>query len=197
MKINKSSNSLLTFAMMSLIGLVTSPPVALGCGFHASMPEVQLGGMYKGALSVAVAVRKATDNGIIDSKALEGNDGSEARYNASMRSLQELGNAISASPVTAELPESFSLGFVESSLWSRYTKVNGKISVDIHTDGPQHSETVVLTTEPVLAALLAGKLSAERALADGLIRIEGVKTDQTAIRHAFMETSTTDRLNRT
>jgi hypothetical protein len=161
------------------------------------MPEVQLESMYPGALSVAVAVRNAADNGVIDMGVLEKHDGNKALYNASVHSLQELGNAISASPVIVELPESFSLGFVESSLWSRYTKVNGKINVDIHTGGPQHSETVVLTTEPVLAALLSGKLSAERALAEGLIRIEGVKTDQTAIRHAFMATSTTERLNRT
>jgi hypothetical protein len=195
MKINKPSNSLLTFAMMSLIGLGTAPPAALGCGFH-SMPEVQLGGMYHGALSVAVAVRKAADNGIIDSEALEEHEGSEAHYNASVHSLQELGTAISASPVTAELPASFSLGFVESSLWSRYSKVNGKINVHIHTDGPKSTETVVLTTEPVLAALLAGKLSAERALSDGLILIVGAKTEQSAIRHALMATSTTERLSR-
>jgi len=40
MKINKPSNSLLTFAMISLIGLATSPPVALGCSFHAAILEV-------------------------------------------------------------------------------------------------------------------------------------------------------------
>ena len=120
---------------------------------------------------------------------------SGALYIDAVRRLQAFRKVLAASPAAADLPASFSLGYVESWLWSRYSLADGKIRVDIHTDGPAKGETVVLTSEAVLTELLAGRLSAERALADGMIRIDGEESEKTAMRHAFDAISLTPRIS--
>jgi hypothetical protein len=170
-------------------------PAAFGCGFHSPL-RVQLESMYPGSLTVAVALRSAADNGVIDAAALEAPSKRDARYIDSVHRLQAFSKALSESPAAVDLPASFSLGYVESHLWSRYKQSDGKIRVDIHTDGPAEGEAVVLTGEPVLMKLLAGRLSVERALADGMILIDGSASEKTAIRHALETTSMANRISR-
>ena len=174
---------------------LSAVPAALACAFHA-IPEVQLEGMYPGSLSVAVALRSAADNGVIDAAALEAPSKRVAGYNDSVHRLQEFGKALAASPAAINLPASFSLGYVESNLWTRYSQSDGNIRVDVHTDGPTEGEAVVLTGEPVLTAILAGKLSVDRALTDGLILIDGNESEKTAIRQALKATSTANRISK-
>jgi hypothetical protein len=170
-------------------------PAAIACGFHPGL-EVQLESMYPGSLSVAVALRKAADNGTIDATALEAPSNGTALYRDSVRRLQEFRKALAASSAAAELPANFSLGYVESQLWTRYSQSDGTIRADIHTEGPVKGEAVVLTGEPVLAEVLAGRLSVDRALADGMILIDGNESEKTAIRHALKSTSMTNRISK-
>jgi len=182
---------------VALAGLLClgAAPAALGCGFHPAM-EVQLDSMYPGSLSVAVALRSAADNGLIDAAALEAPSKGTALYADTVRRLQEFRKALAASPAAAELPSSFSLGFVESHLWARYSQSDGEVRVDVHTDGPAEGEAVVLTGEPVLTEVLAGRLSVERALAEGMILIDGEEKEKTAIRHALIVTSMANKISR-
>ena len=159
-------------------------PTAIGCGFHSPL-EVQLDSMYPGSFPVAVALRTAADRGVIDAKALEAPSKGAARYADTVRRLQEFGTTLAALPVAAELPASFSLGYVESRLWARYTKAGGDIRVEVHTDGPIDGEAVVLTGEPVLREVLAGRLSVDRALADGVILIDGSEREKSSIHRAL------------
>jgi hypothetical protein len=187
----------MTFNPYLLAGLfcLGSAPTANGCGFHSPL-QVQLEGMYPGSLSVAVALRSAADNGVIDAAALEPAGKGAALYSEAVRRLQEFRKTLAASRSAAELPASFSLGYVESHLWSRYSLSDGKIRVDVHTDGPAIGEAVVLTGEPVLTEVLAGRLSVDRALADGLVLIEGDETEKTAIRHALIAMSMANKISR-
>lgn len=169
-------------------------PAPFACAFHA-VPDVQLTGMYPGSLSVAVALRRAADNGVINAAALEAPSQRAALYIDSVRRLHAFRKALAASPAARDLPASFSLGYVESRLWTRYSHTDGQISIDIHTDGPANGEAVVLTGEPVLIEVLAGRLSVERALADGLILIEGNENAKTAIRHVLDTTPAPDRIS--
>jgi hypothetical protein len=139
----------MTFNHYLLAGLLClgAAPAALGCGFHPAM-EVQLESMYPGSLSVAVALRGAADSGVIDAAALEAPGKRAALYSDSVRRLQEFRKALAVSPAAAELPASFSLGYVESHLWARYSLSYGEVRVDVHTDGPAEGEAVVLTGEP-------------------------------------------------
>jgi len=171
-----------------------SAPVAIGCGFHSPM-KVQLEGMYPGSLAVAVALRKAADNGVIDTAALQTPSRRGALYIDTVRRLHAFRKAIAASPAAAELPTSLSLGYVESWLWTRYSQVGGKIHADIHSDGPTKGEAVVLTGEAVVTEILAGRLSIERALDDGMILIEGSESEKTAMRHVFDTLSFAPRIS--
>jgi hypothetical protein len=181
-------------AFAGMLSLAVAPS-AIGCGFH-SLPEVDLENMYPGSLPVAVALRKAADRGVIDAAALEAPSNGTGIYVDTVRRLQEFRNVLAASPAAAELPSSFSLGYVESRLWARYSRSDSGISVDVHTDGPTAGEAVVLTGEPVLTAVLAGRLSIDRASADGVILIEGSESARTALRHALDVTSGTNRISK-
>jgi hypothetical protein len=181
------------FALVGLLCL-GSAPAAFGCAFHA-VPDVQLAGMYPGSLSVAVALRRAADNGVIDAAALEAPSQRRALYIDSVGRLQQLSKILAASPAAADLPASFSLGYVESWLWARYSQTNGNIHADIHTDGPVEEEAVVLTGEPMVTELLAGRLSVERAIADGIILIDGDEHEKTAIRKVLHATPMPHRIS--
>lgn len=188
----KSSQLCTPFAFAGLLFLGATP-AALGCGFHNL--EMQLESMYPGSLTVAMALHKAGDNGVINATALEAPSNGTTRYADSVDRLQAFRKALADSPAAAKLPASFSLGYVESHLWSRYSQSNGEVHVDIYTDGPVKEEAVVLTGEPVLTEVLAGRLSVDRALSDGLIIIEGNEKGQAAIRQALKAMSMSDRIS--
>jgi hypothetical protein len=184
------------YTPLAFAGLLclSAPPAAFACGFHPAL-EVQLESMYPGSFSVAVALRRAADSGVIDVAALQAPGRRHALYIDAVRRLQELGKTLAASPAATDLPSSFSLGYVDSSLWTRYSRVDGKIRADIHTARPVEGEAVVLTGEPVVTELLAGRLSVERALAEGMILIDGNESDKAAIRHAFVAISAAPKIS--
>ena len=189
----KSSHLCTPLVLAGLLCLGVAP-AAIGCGFHPSM-EVDLENMYPDSFPVAVALRKAADSGVIDATALEAPSKGTAVYDDTVRRLRTFTATLAASPAAAELPASFSLGYVESQLWTRYSRSGGQVRVDIHTEGPVEGEAVVLTGEPVLTELLAGRLSVERALAEGMILIDGDETEKTAIRHVLDTTSVVPRIS--
>jgi hypothetical protein len=190
----KPSRLCMLLALAALLSLGAAP-AACGCGFHSPL-GVQLEGMYPGSLSVAVALRSAADHGLIDATALEAPGKGTALYADTVRRLQAFRKTLAASSAAADLPASFSLGYVESRLWARYSQSDGTIRVDVHTDGPAEGEAVVLTGEPVLTEVLAGRLSVDRALADGVLVIVGDESEKTAIRHALIATSMANRISR-
>ena len=177
--------------LASLCAASVAVPPAIGCGFHAPL-GAKLESMYPGSFPVAVALRKAADTGVIAAAALEAQRTPAALLFETMPRLQRFGKALAASPLVAELPASFSLGYVESSLWTRYSQSDGKVGVNIHIDGPVKGEAVVLTGEPVLMEILAGRLSIDHALADGIILIYGNDSEKSAIRRALIAVSKSD-----
>jgi hypothetical protein len=183
------------FAPVVLVGLLClgAPQSAIGCSFHSL--EIEFETMYPGSLPVAVALRSAADSGVIDAAALEAPGNGTASYDDTVRRLQEFGSILAASSASAELPSTFSLGYVESQLWTRYSQSAGEIRVDVHASRPAAGETVVLTGGPVMTELLAGRLSFDRALADGLILIDGNESAKASIRHALSATATPSRIS--
>ena len=81
--------------------------------------------MYPGSFPVAVALRKAADRGVINAAVLEGSSKGAASYADTERRLQAFGKILATSRAAAELPASFSLGYVESHLWTRFTQSIG------------------------------------------------------------------------
>jgi hypothetical protein len=210
---------------VSVCAVHVAAPAAYGCAFHNTLPEARLDGMHPGSLSVAVALRKAADSGVIDAADLEALHTRTALYIDSVARLHKLRRVLAASPAASALPASFSLGYVESGLWTRYARSvggtgaevdtdgpadgealvpniwtryaqpDGEIGIQVHTDGPADGEAVVLTGEPVLRALLAGTMSADRAVAEGLVIIDADERETAAIRQALMASSSYDKIS--
>ena len=74
--------------------------------------------------------------------------------------------------------------------------VASRLEANVHTDGPAGGEAVVLTGEPVLTEVLAGRLSVDRALVDGLVLIDANESEKTTLRHALIATSMANRISR-
>lgn len=171
-----------------------SAPAAIGCAFHSAIPETQLEPMYPGSFAVAAALRKAADSGDIDLDALEGAATGTLPYTDTIRRLHALAMALAASQAVVGLPSSFSLGYVESRLWTRYSYSEGEVRVEVHTSGPTDGEAVLLTGEPALVELRSGKLSVHRAMADGLVFIDATESETTALRDALIAASRGERI---
>jgi len=174
--------------LAGLLCLAAGP--AFGCAYHGTL-DARLKVMYPGSLAVAVALRKAADAEVIEVDALVAPHRRRALYIDSVRRLQAFRKAMTAA---GGLPPAFSLGFVESGLWTRYHHRDGQVRAEIHTAGPDAGEPVVLTGEPVLEEILAGTLSADRALEDRLMLIHGSEEERAALRRALTSVSPGHRI---
>jgi hypothetical protein len=65
------------------------------------------------------------------------------------------------------------LVLVEAHLWGRAVPGPGRLSWQTHADGPAGGDVIVVTGEPVLAALLDGRLRWQAAIASGLVVVAG------------------------
>jgi hypothetical protein len=187
------AGTIAAFMVAYLYTAFFAAPVAIGCGFHAPL-DAKLESMYPGSFAVAVALRRAADSGVIDSAVLDEPRNVATLFLKTMPRLQDVRKFLARSHSAAELPASFTLGYVETGLWTRFSQDNGEIGIEIHTNGPAEGEAVVLTGEPVVADLLAGRLSVDRALAEGIILIDGNESERSAIRHALLATSEGERI---
>jgi hypothetical protein len=176
------------------ICLVHFAAPAHGCAYHNVIPDAQLDGMYPGSLTVAIALRQAAEGGEIDLDALEGAASGTLPYQDMMLRLHEFAMALAASPSAVDLPSSFTLGYVESRLWTRYSISGGKVRVEIHTDGPSEGEPVLLTGEAALTEMRSGRLPVDRALAEGLVVIDAGESETAALREALIAASQSEQL---
>ena len=63
--------------------------------------------------------------------------------------------------------------FVESGLWTRYSPTQQGITRQVHVQGPEQGDAVIVTSEAVIAAVLGRRLSMRQAIARGLITFDG------------------------
>jgi hypothetical protein len=164
---------------------------ALACGYHGAMGE-RLSAMHPGSVQVAVALRRAADSGMLDAKALEEIGRRPALYLETVRRLHAFKRAINralGANDPAAVP-SFSVGLVESALWTRFSPGKAGLRIEVHTEGPGVGETVLLTGEPVLAGLLDGSLPISEAMAQNLIVLDGAPQSLAALRGALSRLTT-------
>ena len=170
--------------------LMCCASTTLACGYHGTMGE-RLSAMHPGSVQVAVALRRAADSGVVDGKALDDIGRRPALYLETVRRLhtfkrafnRAIDRALGASDPGVVPP--FSVGLVESGLWTRFSPGAAGLRIEVHTEGPGIGETVILTGEPVLAALLDGDLPISEAMAQSLIVLDGDPQSQAALREAL------------
>lgn len=171
----------LSTALLGGILVTTGLPPATACGYHGTIGNY-LSVMHPDSLAVAVALRRASNDGVIDADEASFSAKRPALYIDAVRRLHKLKAALTQSASPDDSPSNIALGFVESGLWTRYRVAAGQVQMQIHVSGPEDGDAVVLTAEPVLARLLSGTLSSEDALSRELIVIDAPGTDLQPVR---------------
>ena len=157
------------------------------CGFEdpggVNTSRGVLNWIYPNALYVTSAVWKAQLDGVI---AKSRPPGQQARsllggYAEAARALRHFGQNISAFQSESAQP-SISLVLLGPVLWTRYAATEDGFTTEIHAKGASAGDVVVVTDEPVVEALVEGRLTADAAEKRGLIRFYGTQPDIATIR---------------
>jgi hypothetical protein len=159
-------------------------PAALACGYHGDLGSY-LSVVHPDSVVVAVAMRRAADRGDIGLEDLDAPVPKQALLFDAALKLHALKAALASSAADGDPPVAFSIVFVESGLWSRFRVSDGRAQLTVHADGARNGEPTVLTGKSVLAKLVAGGISLDRALADRLVLIDGAESGRAAVRRSL------------
>jgi hypothetical protein len=163
-------------ALILAAGLVGGSTVAWPCGYEdpssASSGRGILNFAYPDALHVSTAIWNAQQQSIIGRderpaaiKALFG-------YHKAVERLGVFRDSLSAAADGGPAP-AFSVVFIEPMLWTHYELTGVTLSMTPHVDGPANGDVVVVTDEPVVAALNEGQITPQAARQLDLMRIYG------------------------
>lgn len=172
-----------------LLGVVGQASPGLACGYHSGLGK-GLVPAHPRSIEVAVAIREALDRQVVEAPPRLPAWTQLARVGRWLDNLQQR-LAIGAD-ADAPLPP-VALVLVESGLWARYGVHDRKVTLAFHVAGPTVGDVVALTGEPVLKGLLDGSISAERALAEGILVVSDSSSSgarvKEALRRAFDPTT--------
>jgi hypothetical protein len=146
---------------------------AVACGFDSPLGNT-FTPMHPKSIGVALAVRDAIVAGVIE-PATDPAVAGRAGYWRAVGHLTTLQRALSSA--RAESRISVSVLFIDSGLWARLTSAPNGFAMDVHTDGAKDGDLVVVTGEPVLAAILDNRLSVAAALERGVMALDGEAAD--------------------
>ena len=163
---------------------------APACGFEGDDVSLRRGAMnwsYPDSLHVLSAVWSAQRTGLLER--LPGFDDPAPPSPAALRLAQiRVSSRLSklrtrlAAAMPAGAPPALSIVLLEPMLWSRIAVDGDALRLTVHVDSAAPGDVVVVTEEPVVAALADGGLSGHDALALGLIRVYGQSEDVAAAR---------------
>jgi len=170
-----------------LLGVVGQAAPSAACGYHGGLGN-SLTPVHPRSIEVAIAIRDSLDRQVIEAPprlpAL-------TQFASIGRWLEQLRQRLAAGADPEAPPPPIALVLIESRLWARYSMHDGKLSLASHVEGPAAGDIVVLTGEPVLKGLFDGSISAERAIADGILAVDGPLSSgapvEEALRRAFGE----------
>ncbi len=155
--------------MSAAVLLASQAGPALPCGFDAPLGNT-FTPMHPKSLAVAFAVSDAVASGAIE-RAADPAVAGQAGYWRAVGHLTALQRALSATH--AEGGAAVSVLFIDSGLWARLTPTANGFAMDVHTEGAKDGDVAIITSEPVLAAILEKRLLAADALQRGLIVVDG------------------------
>jgi hypothetical protein len=173
----------ITLRAVLLLTAIGVSPAAQTCGYHdpSSMRVGMLNLAYPDALYVRTAVWSAQLSGAIArDEVLPETDPQTAtiramfRLRATVVRLGELGDRMGASLDGRPVP-AFSMVLIGTMLWTRFEPAGAALRTEVHTTGPAPGDVVIVTDEPVVAALLDGRISARDARELGLVRFYGAE----------------------
>jgi hypothetical protein len=159
------------------------PPIPLqACGFDGAF-DGSFGVSHPRSIEVAVAVRRAVEEGMLPPSALEPIvPGAAGLWRATDR-LHALERRLSAIAVSASFPvASMAILFIDSGLWTRFTRVAAGYSSQIHIPTAGAEEIAVVTDEATVAGILDGLMSPRSAIDRGLIVVDAPPLEQERVR---------------
>jgi hypothetical protein len=149
---------------VALAGLLAGGSAA-ACALHTLSPELKIS--HPKALRVAMATRAALDQGLIAPLP----EGDEVRRDA-LLALSRTSKELTAYADQAGLEgPTYSVLFLRSGLWLRFNSRMG--SAVYHAPPAALGETALVLNESAYAALLAGRLSVQTAVEQGVLAVGG------------------------
>lgn len=162
--------------------LATGAGGALACGYHPGLTSDTFDAVHPRSLAVAVAIHKAQGSGVLPADppapTLATFAGNGYRHAVGeLRGLQERLAQV-APRLDADGTWRFAFVFVRSRLWAQYTVRPDGASVEVHTPPAAAGETVVLSDESVLNAIVDGQLSFNAAVDQGLVQFADDRSER-------------------
>lgn len=155
--------------------LLAQTGLATACGFDSGISSNTFTPMHPKSLTVAFAVADAVVAGMIE-QATDPAAAGQAGYWRAVGHLAALQRALSSAHRESRTP--VSVLFIDSGLWARLTPAADGFAMDVHTDGAKPGDVAIITSEPVLAAILERRLAIGDALDRGLIVVDGDAADR-------------------
>ncbi len=161
----------MTFGALALAAGVHG---AMACGYHPGLSSATFETVHPKSLAVAVAIRQAKDGGLLP--AIPGSASlptfAGVGYRNAVAELRQLRDRLAHAASTAETGRDvrFALVFVQTRLWTQFAIAPGATEATIHAPPAGDGETVVLTDEAVLEAILEERMSLEVAVERGLVQ---------------------------
>ena len=173
------------WTLPSALALLLWGSSAFACGYHPGLANAKLDAAHPKSLSVAVAIRRATGDGLLDTqpKTSPLPTFASVGYQQAVHQLRVLEGKLSRLPsdVSGDEVQRFALVFVRSRLWARYAVGPDGATAIIHTSAAEDNETVVLTDESVLTAIADGHLAFDTALDRGLLQFANDPGERTRL----------------
>lgn len=141
---------------LSLALLLALAAPASACGFHATLDGGSWVPLHPRSIDVALAVREAGDRKLVDPALLDATAAGPLGYLRATARLRQFG---------VSLHRPTSVLFVESGLWTRFEKGVPQF----HAAGAQAGDAIIVTSEAVVAEILAGRMSVDSAAERGLL----------------------------
>jgi len=170
--------------LLAMLALLTGTTLAAACGFEdpkgGDAARGAINWVYPDALYVTSAVWRAQIEGVIlrderpeAARALLG-------YRRATADLAKLRDRL-ALAMDGEAVPNVSVLLIGPMLWTRFASAQDGLSMVAHIDGAQASDVVIVTDEPVVAALASGQIAPLAARVMGLLRIYGSIDDRTSM----------------
>jgi hypothetical protein len=158
-------------------GLTAGSTTAFPCGFEdptsVSSARGVLNWAYPNSLHVISAVWRAQQGGLISRDEQPVPVKSLFGYSKATVRLGALRDRLSAVMDRGQAPPAFSMVLIGPVLWTRYEPTGNALNMISHADGPSNGDVVIVTDEPVVAALIEGRVTPQLARQTGLVRLYG------------------------
>lgn len=156
---------------------------AQACGYHdpANTSVGMLNWAYPDAMHVRTAVWMAQADGRLTRREPEPDADPQSvtfRFQQSIRLRDtqarldglrgRLDTALAGQPMPA-----FAVVLIGPMLWTRFESAEGTVNMVPHATGPARDDVVIVTDEPVVAALAEGRITVREARAQGLVKTYG------------------------